>query len=117
VERFSSAQKAVMQEEKDAAERKQRLARAVAKKAAAEAAKKVRLWVLCVAPPGIGRAVLSSAEAAPQAPSSWVCQVQRVIAAVENSIEFSSASSLARAEAKKAAAEAARKVRVCLIVH
>jgi N-acyl-D-aspartate/D-glutamate deacylase len=41
VERFSSAQKAVMQEEKDAAERKQRLARAEAKKAAAEAAKKV----------------------------------------------------------------------------
>ncbi|WIA23864.1 hypothetical protein OEZ85_013518 [Tetradesmus obliquus] len=41
VERFSSAQKAVLQEEKDAAERKQRLARAEAKKAAAEAAKKV----------------------------------------------------------------------------
>jgi LPS O-antigen subunit length determinant protein (WzzB/FepE family) len=46
VERFSSAQKAVMQEEKDAAERKQRLARAEAKKAAAEAAKKVRLVCL-----------------------------------------------------------------------
>ncbi|KAF6256854.1 formin homology 2 domain-containing protein [Scenedesmus sp. NREL 46B-D3] len=41
VERFSSAQKAVVQEQKDAAERKQRLARAEAKKAAAEAAKKV----------------------------------------------------------------------------
>ncbi|KAF8060333.1 FH6 [Scenedesmus sp. PABB004] len=40
VERFSAAQKAVLQEDRDAAERKQRLARAEAKKAAAEAAKK-----------------------------------------------------------------------------
>jgi prephenate dehydrogenase len=41
-------EKAVMQEEKDAAERKQRLARAEAKKAAAEAAKKVGLIVFSV---------------------------------------------------------------------
>eukprot|EP00879_Flechtneria_rotunda_P013653 GHRR01014263.1.p1 GENE.GHRR01014263.1~~GHRR01014263.1.p1 ORF type:complete len:984 (+),score=468.20 GHRR01014263.1:955-3906(+) len=40
VERFSAAQKAVLQEDKDAAERKERLARVEAKKAAAEAAKK-----------------------------------------------------------------------------
>lgn len=43
VERFSAAQKAIHQEEKDAEEKKERLARAEKKKAEAEAAKATKV--------------------------------------------------------------------------
>jgi hypothetical protein len=51
--------------------RAERYAAATAKKAAAEAAKQVRLWFVCSrcwAPPGIGCVACFIGEAAPQAP-------------------------------------------------